>query len=121
MVVKTLFYGLLLTALGLIGYFATGQASKTALIPCIFGLPTIMLAVFTWFKSGISKQTTIAALIIAVLALGGTVAGLSKLVVLLTGGNVERPIAIIVQSIMAIASLIYVIDAGLSLYRQKSN
>ncbi|MEL6928641.1 MAG: hypothetical protein AAFO95_08410, partial [Cyanobacteria bacterium J06600_6] len=120
MVIKTLAYGLLITALGLIGYFATGQVSKTALIPCVFGLPVILLAIFTAIKPGISKQTTIAALIIALLAFGGTVAGLSKLAVLLTGGEIERPIAIIVQSIMAIASLVYVTSSGLSLYGQKS-
>ena len=120
MVIKTLVYGLLITALGLIGYFATGQVSKTALIPCVFGLPIIALGIFTWLKPEIKKQTTIAALIIALLAFGGTVAGLGKLVTLLTGGDVSRPIAVIVQSIMAIASLIYVIDSGLNLYRQKS-
>lgn len=118
MVVKTLVYGLLLTGLGLIGYFATGQASKTALIPCIFGLPIIASSIFTWFKPSIKKQTTITAFVIALLAFGGTIAGLIKIFTLLTGGEVDRQIAVIVQSIMAIASLVYMIDSGLSLYRQ---
>lgn len=120
MAAKTLVYGLFLTALGLVGYFASGQASTTALIPCIFGLPIIALGVFTWFKSTISRQTGIAALVIALLAFGGTVAGVGKLVVWLTSGDVERPVAIIVQSIMAISSLIYVVDSGLGLFRRKS-
>ena len=119
MVAKTWAYGLLLTALGLIGYFATGQTSKTALIPCVFGLPIIALAIVTWFRSGVKKQATIAALVIALLAFGGTFAGLGKLIALLTGGEVERPIAIIVQSIMAIASLIYALDSAIDLYRRR--
>lgn len=45
MVIITLLYGVLITGLGIVGYFATGQVSKTALIPCVFGLP-IIVAIF---------------------------------------------------------------------------
>ncbi len=48
MVTTTLLYGVLITGLGIIGYFATGQASKTALIPCVFGLPVIALGILSW-------------------------------------------------------------------------
>ena len=119
MVLTTLFYGILVTGLGLIGYFATGQVSKTALIPCVFGLPIICLAIVGWFQPKFSKQTFIAALVIAILALFGTVRGLSGLVTLLGGEEVTRPTATIVQAIMAIASLGYILVGGTKLLRRK--
>ena len=54
MVRTTLLYGFLITGLGIIGYLATGQASKTALIPCIFGLPVIALGILSWTKPNLT-------------------------------------------------------------------
>jgi len=116
MVLTTLFYGILVTGLGLIGYFVTGQVSKTALIPCVFGLPIICLALAGWFRPTVRRQTLIAALVIAILAFLGTVKGFGGLVTLLTGGEVTRPSATIVQAIMAIASLSYVLIGGGKLF-----
>src|SRR5262245_24065867 len=39
----TIVFGLLLTLLGLAGYFLTGTSSLTALIPAIFGVPLLLL------------------------------------------------------------------------------
>ena len=121
MVTTTLLYGVLITGLGIIGYLATGQASKTALIPCVFGLPVIALGILSWMKPNLSKQTRIAALIIALLAFGGTAQGLGGLVTLMTNGEVARPSAVIVQAIMAIASLIYLVLAGINLLKKNTN
>lgn len=52
---------------------------------------------------------------IALLAFGGTVRGLSGLVTILTGGEVARTAAVIVQAIMAIASLVYILILGIYL------
>lgn len=119
-ILVTFIYGILITLLGVVGYFATGQGSKTALIPCIFGLPVIALAIASWLKSSLTKQTSIAAGIIAFLAFGGTIRGLMGLVTLISGGEVARPEAAIVQGIMAIASLAYVLYLLISLGRQKN-
>lgn len=119
MVLTTLFYGILVTALGVIGYFATGQVSKTALIPCVFGLPIICLAIAEWFRPKISKQTSIAALVIAILALFGTAKGFSGLATLLRGGEVARPTATIVQAIMAATSVGYILLGSNSLFKSK--
>lgn len=119
MALTTLLYGIVITSLGIIGYFATGQASKTALIPCVFGLPVIALAITAWFQPRANKQISIASLIIALLAFGGTARGFGDLVIMLTGGEVARPAATIVQSIMAIVSLIYVLISGISLIKGK--
>lgn len=109
MVWATFLYGVLITSLGIIGYFATGQVSKTALIPCAFGLPIIALGITSWWRSSLTKQTSIAAVVIAFLALGGTIRGISGLIALVTGGEVARPAATIVQGIMAIASICYIL------------
>ena len=115
----TLIYGLFLTGLGIIGYFGTGQASKTALIPCVFGLPIIALAIVNRLKSGIVRQTNIAAMVVALLAFAGTVRGLIGMISLLTGGEVARPSAVVIQGIMAIASLVYLVQSGIWLWRRQ--
>ena len=112
--------GVLITGLGIIGYFATGQVSKTALIPCVFGLPIIALAIVSWLKPYVTKQTLVAALVIALLAFGGTVRGVSGLVIL-TGGEVARTAAVIFQAIMAIASLVYILILGIYLFKKTPN
>lgn len=108
MIAITLLYGTLITALGIVGYYATGQVSKTALIPCIFGLPIIALGILSWLKPNVIKQARIAAIVIALLAFGGTVRGIGGAIALLTNAEVARPSAVIVQAIMTIASLIYI-------------
>ena len=115
----TLMYGLFLIGLGIIGYFGTGQVSKTALIPCVFGLPIVALAVANRLKPGIIRQTTIASIVIALLALAGTVRGLITTISLLTGAEVDRPSAVAIQGIMAIASLIYLVQSSIWLWRRK--
>ena len=119
MVLTTLLYGILVTGLGIVGYLATGQASKTALIPCIFGLPIIFLAITAWFRPNTSKQSLIAAVIIAILALLGTAKGFLGLLTLIMGGEVARPTATIFQAIMAIASFGYAITGGTSIFKRK--
>lgn len=121
MVASTLLYGILITSLGLIGYYATGQVSKTALIPCVFGLPIIALGILSWLKPNVIKQTRIASIIIALLAFGGTARGLGGLIALVTNGEVARPSAVIVQAIMAIASLAYIIFVlGIALLKKNT-
>ena len=94
--------------------------SKTALIPCVFGLPIIALAIVSWLKPYVTKQTLVAALVIALLAFGGTVRGVSGLVIL-TGGEVARTAAVIFQAIMAIASLVYILILGIYLFKKTPN
>ena len=112
----TFFYGFLITCLGIISYFATGQVSKTALIPCVFGLPVVALAIAAWLKTSMTRKSAIAATVIAILALGGTVRSLVGFITLITGGEVARPSAVIAQGIMAIASFGYIVYVvGISL------
>ena len=103
----TIGLGLVLIALGLGGYFGTGRESLTALIPLLFGLPLALLGVVA-LKERMRKHAMHAAAVIGLLGFAGTVKGLMKLPVLLTGGELARPAAVAVQAAMAIACLLFV-------------
>ena len=105
----TFLYGFFVTCLGIVSYFATGQVSKTALIPCVFGLPVVALAIAAWLKTSMTRKSAIAATVIAILALGGTVRSLGGFITLITGGEIARSSAVIAQGIMAIASFCYIV------------
>jgi hypothetical protein len=100
-------YGAMLTALGLGSYFGTGAQHKTALIPTAFGVAEIGLALLARSEQHRTNALRGAALVGA-LGLLGSARGLPKLKVMLEGGEVERPAAVVAQSIMAGASAIYV-------------
>ena len=46
----TIVFGMLLTLLGLVGYFLTGASSPTALIPAIFGVLLLVLGFLAHFE-----------------------------------------------------------------------
>ncbi len=104
----TIGLGLVLIVLGLGGYFGTGRESVTALIPAFFGLPLLILGLVARKECRRKIAIPIAAGI-GLLGFGGTVKGLMKLPVLLTGGELERPTAVAVQAAMAIACLVFVL------------
>ena len=104
----TIGLGLVLIALGLGGYFGTGRESVTALIPAFFGLPLLILGLIA--RNERRRKTAIhIAVVIGLLGFAGTVSGLMKLPVLLTGGELERPTAVTVQNAIAIVCLVFVL------------
>jgi uncharacterized membrane protein (UPF0136 family) len=103
----TIAIGVLLILVGLIGYFATGGVSPTALIPSAIGL-VITIAGALALSEGRRKHAMHAAVAIALLGFLGTVKGLAKLPILLANGVVERPAAVVSQSITAILCIILV-------------
>ena len=106
MVKCTVVFGGALIVVGLAGYFLTGRQSVTALIPAFIGLPILALG----GAAMRTTQRTIPCLIAAILTLvglGGCMPGLIKLTTLLTGGEVARPAAVYLQSLMAILSIVY--------------
>ncbi len=104
----TIGFGLVLIALGLGSYFGTGQASVTALIPAFFGLPLLLLGLVA-LKERMRKRAMHVAALIGLLGFAGTVSGLMKLPVLLTGGELARPAAVGVQAGMAIVCFVFVL------------
>ena len=104
----TIGLGLVLIALGLGGYFGTGRASVTALIPAFFGLPLLLLGLVA-LNERMRKTAIHIAVVIGLLGFAGTVSGLMKLPVLLTGGELARPAAVAVRATMAIVCFVFVL------------
>lgn len=107
MVKTTIGYGTVLIVVGLVGYLGTGQASVTALIPAFVGLLLLILGI-AGRRENLHKNAMHIAVAIALLGFLGTVGGLVKLFTLLSGGEVTRPTAIVIQSIMAVMCGSYV-------------
>ena len=107
MAITTLGFGIVLILLGLVGYFATGMVSPTALIPAAFGL---LLVVFGAMARDDKKRKMAMHIAVTIGLVGflGTVPGLLKIGALLSGGEVERPAAVIAQAIMAVLMAVYV-------------
>jgi hypothetical protein len=103
----TIGFGIVLILLGLGGYFGTDRVSMTALIPAAFGL---LLLIFGMLARDDKRRKLAMHIAVTVGLLGflGTVPGLVKLPTLLMGGDVQRPPAVIAQSIMAVLMAIYV-------------
>lgn len=110
----TIGYGACLIALGVGGYFATGQQSKTALIPAGFGVAAAGLGALARNKR-FTKPALIAGAIVGVAGFAGSARGLAKLPALLGGEPLERPAAVISQSLMAGLSAVYVAGLAVSL------
>ncbi len=104
----TIGLGLVLIALGLGGYFGTGRESWTALIPAFLGLPLLILGLVA-LKEHMRRHAMHVAGVIALVGFAGTVRGLMKLPVLLTGGELDRPAAVPLQAAVAILCLIFVL------------
>ncbi len=104
----TIGLGLVLIALGLGGYFGTGRASVTALIPAFFGLPLLILGLIA-LKERMRKGAMHVAVVIGLLGFLGTIRGLMKLPVLLTSGQLDRPAAVAVQAAMAMVCFVFVL------------
>lgn len=103
-------YGVVLILIALIGYFGTGRASLTALIPAGFGLPVAILGMLALrVREKARMHVMHAIVVIAVVAAVGTVRSLSGLLRLLSGGAVERPAAVYAQSATAAVSALFVV------------
>ncbi len=104
----TIVYGLLLIVLGIGSYFGTGQESKTALIPALFGVPILLSGVVA-LRDHLRKHAMHAAAALALLGFIGSAPGLVKVFALLGGGEVARPNAVIAQAVMALLSLVFLV------------
>jgi hypothetical protein len=103
----TIVFGIMLVALGVVGYVASGAASVTALIPAMFGA---VLGLLGWvgLNERYRKHTLHAAAVVGVLGFLGTLRGLLGLIDLISGASVERPAAIVSQSVMAVLMAVFV-------------
>ena len=99
-------FGAAFIALGLIGYFGTGAASPTALIPCALGALLLLLGAIARNPAR-RKHAMHAAAIVGLIGFLGAGRGLTKIAPLLAGEPVERPNAVIAQAVMALLSLVF--------------
>lgn len=106
----TIFVGVLLIVLGVGAYAVSGFESPTAALPAVLGVPVTVLG-----RLGAEERRRRAAMhAAAVLTFLGAVGGLQGVVQLpglLTGGDVERPLAVAVQSGMTAICAVHVLLA----------
>lgn len=103
----TIGFAVIFIILGVVGYFATGMVSITALIPSFFGIVLLILGLLAQSESRRKLMMHIA-VVIGVLGVGGTFTGLMKFPTYLSGGELARPEAVLTQAIMCLLSLLYV-------------
>ena len=102
--------GILLCLLGLGGYLGTDRESITALIPAFFGLPLAALGVLA--RNPIRRKSAMhMAVVIALIGLAGSVSGVPGFLNYVQGSTVDRPAAVIAQTIMAVLCAAFVVLA----------
>lgn len=101
--------GVALIILGLAGYFLTGAASQTALIPAAFGL-VIALSGLIARDERKRKHAMHAAVVVALLGFLGSIRGLLQIGDVFDG-TAARPAAVVAQTIMAVLTLGYIVVA----------
>jgi hypothetical protein len=116
----TIGFGAALVVLGLVGYLGSGADSVTALIPSVFGVVFVVLGVVGRSDERRALTMHIAAFL-ALVGIAGSVTGLIDLPDLLAGNDVERPWAVAVQSIMAVALVVYLVFAVRSFIAARRN
>lgn len=101
--------GVLLVLLGIMSYWLTGAASITALIPSFFGLVFIGLGALGKKSDSMRKHSMHAALLLAILGIGGSFGGLINIVKMIGGTEPERFGASVGQALMALICIFFVI------------
>jgi hypothetical protein len=101
---QILYTGIALIAVGVAGYAASGAASATALIPAVFGIVFAGLGL-AGRRESFRRHAMHGALIVALLALGGTFGGLVELAAWIGGTAPARPLATVARTITALLCL----------------
>jgi hypothetical protein len=102
-------FGILLGIIGGIGYTQAEHPSPTALIPAYFGAALIVLGVLALQLPRARMHVMHLAVLVGLVGLvGAAIMAFPKLPALLSGGTVERPLAVWMQTAMAVVCLVYV-------------
>jgi hypothetical protein len=106
----TLLSGLLLVAVGAIGYFFTASHHWTALIPAFFGVPLLALGGLAAKLPGARKHFMHAAVVISLLGvLGGLGMSVPKLPLLIAGEEIPRFNAFLSQLATGLVCLVHLV------------
>ncbi|MBO1902231.1 hypothetical protein J4H92_09765 [Leucobacter weissii] len=103
----TLWIGGILAAAGLAAYLGTGAASFTALIPSAVGL-LLLIAGLIARNEKAHRHAIHAALVVALLGLLGSLMQVAKLGEVFAG-TAERPVAVLVSTLMFVLLLVYLV------------
>ena len=106
----SLFLGIVLVVLGVGAYFGTGGQSVTALIPAFFGAIFAVLGLIARDERRLKLAMHLAA-VLALLGFLGSIRGVAGAVTLLSGGEVARPTAAVVQTGMAFLCALFLVLA----------
>ena len=98
----TITFGIILTLLGLAGYFLTGTSSVTALIPAIFGLLLLVLGVVAR-SDALRKQAMHAAATVALVGCFGALFSLLR-----TPAAPRSAMAVVSQAGMVVLTAVFV-------------
>lgn len=103
----TIVFGVVLIALGVGGYLGAAGVSVTALIPAAFGA---VLAILGWLARNqrYQKHAMHVAAAIGLMGFLGSVRGLTGILDLISGADVQRPAAVVSQSAMALLMAAFV-------------
>ena len=107
---NSILYGIILIVVGLAFYIGSYQSSITALIPGFFGVVMVLCGLLAR-NENIRKHLMHVAAVVALLGFIATVPGIFKLFIILSGGEMERSVAVIEMTISSVIFLIYVILA----------
>lgn len=99
--------GVLLVVIGLLAYVLSDAASVTALLPAAAGVVIGVLGVLATRES-LHRHAVHGALVVALLTGLGSLMQVAQLPALLTGGDVERPSAVVAGSLTFLACAVYV-------------
>jgi cytochrome bd-type quinol oxidase subunit 1 len=108
----TIWIGIALIALGLIGFLVLPAvmdtaASPTALIPTAFGFALILLGVLARSEAR-RKMAMHIAVLIGLLGVAGAARAVPGLLDMLSGNPVARPAAVLSQGVMFVLMLVFV-------------
>ena len=100
--------GAALIVVGLVAFLATGSDSPTALIPAALGVLLLVLGLLAG-RENLHRHAIHTALVVALLGALGTLMNLTELPAVLTGGDVERPTAVIASTITFVLCVGYIV------------
>ena len=113
MAATTRLVGLILAALGIVSYVGTGRTSITALIPAFFGVVFVILA---WVarNEAVRKHVMHAAMVVALLGIGGTA---SRLVPGVLAGTLDFGRPAVWAQIVTVVLLAWYLGKGIRSFR----
>ena len=113
MAATTRLVGLILAALGILSYVGTGRTSITALIPAFFGVVFVILA---WVarNESVRKHVMHAAMVVALLGIGGTGA---RLVPGIAAGTLDFGRVAVWSQFVTVALLVWYLVKGIQSFK----